>query len=86
MDLYTFLVTLYDQFLSISPPSLQWLITLVVVIGLVAAFINLIRYNWVFLIVLIILLPIVIPVLRHFFADIYNFFLYLLSLLGVKSA
>lgn len=85
MDFFSFFVNLYNQFLAIFPPSLQWLITLIVVIGLVAGFINLIRHNGLFLIVLILFLPIVIPVLQHFFADLYHFFLYLLSLLGVKS-
>ncbi|HSX48394.1 MAG TPA: hypothetical protein VLF41_02750 [Candidatus Nanoarchaeia archaeon] len=85
MDFFSFFVNLYNQFLAIFPPPLQWLITLVVVIGLVVGFINLIRYNWIFLIVLILFLPIVVPVLQHFFADVYNFFLYLLRLLGVHS-
>jgi hypothetical protein len=85
MDLYTFLVGLYDQFLSLFPQPLQWLITLIVVIGLVAAFVNLIRHNTLFLIVLILLLPVVVPVLRHFFADLYSFFLYLLGILGVSA-
>lgn len=81
MSFYDFFVNLYNQFLALFPEPLQWLITLIVVISLVIAFISLIRSNWLFLIVLILLLPVVFPVLQRFFADVYNFFLYLLSLL-----
>lgn len=81
MGLYQFFVTTYNQFLSVFPAPLQWLITLIVVIGLVVGFINLIKTNGLFILVLIVLLPAIVPVLRHFFSDLYNFFLYLLSLI-----
>lgn len=85
MGFYSFFVNLYNQFLSIFPPQLQWIITLIIVIGLVAGFINLIRHNALFLVVLIIFLPIIIPILRRFFLDLYNFFLYLLTVLQVTK-
>jgi hypothetical protein len=84
MSWYNFFVNTYNAFLALFPLPVQWLITLIVVIALVAAFINLIRYNWLFLILLVLLLPVIFPVLQRFFADLYNFFLYLLSLLGVS--
>ena len=80
---YSFFVTTYNQFLAIFPPPLQWLITLIIIIGLAVGFINLIRTNALFLILLILLVPALIPILQHFFADLYNFFLYLLSLINV---
>lgn len=80
---YNFFVNTYNQFLAIFPPPLQWLITLVIVVGLVVGFINLIRTNALFLILLILLVPALIPILQHFFNDLYNFFLYLLSILKV---
>ena len=82
MELYQFLVGLYNAFLAIFPPSLQWLITLALVIGLVSAFLGLLRGNLVLLIVLILVLPFIAPILQHFFADIYNFFLYLIHQLS----
>lgn len=85
MGLYDFFVNFYGNFLAIFPPSLQWLVTLLVVVGLVMAFISLIRYNWLFLLLLILLLPILFPVLQHLFADLYNFFAYLLSILGIAA-
>lgn len=80
---YSFFVTTYNQFLAIFPPPLQWLITLIIIIGLAVGFINLIRTNALFLILLILLVPALIPILQHFFTDLYNFFLYLLSLINV---
>lgn len=81
MGFYDFFVNTYNQFLAIFPAPLQWVITLLVVVGLVVGFINLIRTNALFLIVLILLLPAFIPIFQRFFTDLYNFFLYLLSIL-----
>lgn len=83
MGWYDFFVNTYNQFLSIFPTPLQWLITLFVVIGFVVGAINLIRTNVLFLIIVVLLLPAFIPILRLFFNDVYNFFLYLLSILKV---
>lgn len=83
MAWYDFFVTTYNQFLSIFPAPLQWLITLLIVIGLVVGFINLIRQNALFLLLIVVLLPAFIPILQRFFTDLYNFFLYLLSILKV---
>ncbi len=85
MGIYDIFVNFYNAFLAIFPPPLQWLVTLLVVVGLVAAFINLIRYNWLFLIVLIVLLPFLFPVLQHLFADLYNVFVYLVGILGISA-
>ncbi len=82
MNLYQFLVQAYNNFLAVFPPDTQWIITLIIVVGLVGAFIGLIRHNALFIIVLIVLLPVIAPVLQHFFADVYDFFLYLLSQLN----
>lgn len=83
MNLYESLVGLYDRFLSLFPEPVQWLVTLLVVIALVVGFISLISQSWLFLILLILLLPAIIPILQRFFGDLYRFFLYLVRLLGV---
>lgn len=77
MNLYDFLVNAYSQFLGVFPEPIQWLVTLLILVGLVGAIIGLIRHSWLALIIIIILLPFLIPVLRHFLMDLYNFFLYL---------
>ncbi|MBW3538422.1 hypothetical protein KY386_02930 [Candidatus Parcubacteria bacterium] len=86
MNFYSFFVNLYNQFLALFPPPLQWLITLLAVIGIVVAFVGLIRYNWLFLLLLILLLPFIFPILQRFFSDLFAFFLYLLGLLGLRAA
>lgn len=85
MGLYEYLVNIYSSFLSLFPAPLQWLITLIIVIGIIAAFVNLIRHNTLFVILLILILPFLIPVFARFFGDIYNFFLYLLQILRITS-
>lgn len=83
MGFYDFFVNTYNQFLAIFPPPLQWLITLIVIIGLIVGFINLIRTNALFLILLVVLLPAFVPILQRFFSDLYNFFLYLVNIIKV---
>lgn len=81
MSLYSLLITTYNSFISIFPGPLQWLVTLLILIGLAGALIALVRHHILFLILVIILLPFVIPVLARFFSDIYHLFVYLLGVL-----
>lgn len=85
MNLYSFLVTTYNSFISIFPGPLQWLATLLILIGFVGALIALVRHHILFLILIIILLPFLIPVLARFFSDIYTFFIYLLGVLHLTA-
>ncbi len=70
---------LYAQFLGLFPVSTQWLVSAIVLISIVAAFFVLIKSNWLFILVLIILLPATVPVLKEFFGGIYEFALQLLA-------
>lgn len=85
MDFYNFFVSIYNNFLSLFPGPLQWLITVIVIIALIGAFVALIRHDALFLILLIILLPFIAPVLQRLFTDIYNFFLYLIHVAGATA-
>lgn len=85
MNLYQALVDFYNTFLSLFSVPVQWLVTLIVLVALISTFIGLVRHNALFVIVLIVLLPVLIPVLQHFFTDIYNFFLYLVGQLKSTS-
>lgn len=85
MSLYDFLITTYNGFIAIFPGPLQWLITLLIIIGLISAMVVLIRHHILFIIILIILLPFVVPVLVRFVSDIYHFILHLLELLHLVS-
>lgn len=85
MSFYQFFVDLYNSFLAIFPAPLQWLVTLLLVIGIVVAFVGLVRHHWWVLLILVLLLPLIVPILRQFFIDLYNFFLYLLTVLQVTK-
>jgi hypothetical protein len=76
-----FLITTYNGFVSIFPGPLQWLVTLLILVGLVTALIVLVRHHILFLIVAVVLLPFVVPVVARFVSDIYQAILYLLVLL-----
>jgi hypothetical protein len=77
MNLYANLTAAYNQFLALFPLQIQWFVTLIVLIGLVVAFINLIRFNWLFLILLVLLLPVIFPILHTLIDQLYQFFLFL---------
>lgn len=83
MGIYEILVNGYNHLLAGFPPGLRWFITLLVLIGLVYAFIQLISANILFAIVLVLLLPVILPILVNFLMDIYNFFLFLLTQVGL---
>lgn len=81
MNLYTFLVNAYNTFISVFPGPLQWLVTLLILVGVVTAVLVLVRHHILFLIAVILLLPFIIPVVASLLGDIYNFVLFLLQVL-----
>jgi Flp pilus assembly protein TadB len=83
MNVYTILVNGYNALLAGFPEPVRWFITLLLLVGLVYTFIQLISANALFIILLVVLLPAIIPILVHFLMDIYNFFLYLLAQMGL---
>ena len=85
MTWYQFLVDTYANFLALFPPQIQWLVTLVLVIGLVAAVIGLISRNPIFALLLLLLLPLFAPVLQQFLLDLYHFFLFMLQSLSSSA-
>ena len=85
MQIYEFLVQSYDRVLAVFPPSIQWIITLLLLIGFVGAVISLVRHNIFALILVIILVPFLIPALKHFFTDLYEFFRFLLNQLHATA-
>jgi len=73
----TAITQIYEKFLSIFPAPLHWVVSLIVLVSLVVAFITLIRFHWLFLLLLIILIPLAFPVLKSIFSGLYDFFFYL---------
>lgn len=85
MSLYQLLVDSYNQIVSVFPAPLQWLITVIVLIAVVVAFMQLARINLWFLLILVLLLPVLIPLLVSVIEAIWHFFLYLLVRIGIGT-
>lgn len=85
MGIYHFLVTSFNHFVAMFPPGLQWLVTLLVLVGLIGAIIGLIRQHFIFIILAILLLPVIVPVAAKFASEIITFLGYLAKLLHLTS-
>jgi len=78
MTIFDQIISIYNQFISIFPASIQWIISLVIFIVVVKWTIDLVKQNIIWLILLIILLPASIPILRSVFDGLLTFLGYLL--------
>ncbi|NMC36602.1 hypothetical protein GYA49_06205 [Candidatus Beckwithbacteria bacterium] len=58
------LTALYDRFLTLFPGSIQPLVSLIIIIAVVLLVIDLVKRNFIWIILLILLLPASIPLLR----------------------
>jgi hypothetical protein len=79
------LVRAYNSLLAPFPAPLQWLLTVALLVGVAVLFFHLIRSNILFVILLIIFLPFLVPVLWSVFLGIWHFILYLLVQAGVRA-
>jgi len=73
----------YDLFLTIFPRDVQWLVSLIVILALIAAFYTLVRYHWGFMLLIVIFIPIAMPAFRSVIGDIYGAFLYIWQTTGI---
>ena len=78
MSLVDQLIAIYDRFITLFPAGIQWIISLAIFISVVVGVINLIRRNFIFLLLLVILIPASIPLLRSILNGILAFLRYLL--------
>lgn len=85
MGVYNWLVQGYYQFLAMFPEQMQWLVSLVVLVAFVWLFVVLVAGNALFLILLALFLPVVIPILLRLLTDFYQFFWFLLHQLGIGT-
>ena len=81
MNVYHFLTATYNQFVGIFPASIQWLVTLLILVGVIGVLISLVRYSKLFLIVVVLLVPFMLPVLVRFGQDVYRFITDLIQIL-----
>ena len=70
-------IDMYNRFLGLFPSSIHWLVSLIILIAIVVALASLIMGNWLFLILAIVLLPVLYPIFKSFFGEMYTFILYL---------
>ena len=75
-----FLTDLYNQFLNFFPSFMHPIISIIVVIFLVYSIVQAIKSNFIWLIVLIVLLPASIPILKNVFGVLIGFIKYLLGM------
>jgi ABC-type transport system involved in cytochrome bd biosynthesis fused ATPase/permease subunit len=75
-------VDLYNKFLNLFPPSTHWLVSLIILVAIAAAIFSLITANWLFLLLAILLFPVIYPVLKNFFGEIYTFVVYLWNIVS----
>jgi len=76
-------IDFYNRFLGLFPPSTHWLVSLIILVAITVALVTLIMGNWLFLILAIVLLPVLYPVLKNFFGELYSFILYLWHMVGI---
>ncbi len=74
----TAITQLYEKFLTLFPTPLHWVVSLIVLVSLAVAFFTLIRFHWIFLLLLVILLPLAFPVMKSIFTGLYDFVFYLI--------
>jgi hypothetical protein len=74
-----FLVDLYNQFLGFFPSFLHPVISVIVVIFVVYSIVQILKKNFIFLIILVVLLPASIPILKNVVDIIIGFIKYILG-------
>lgn len=58
---------LYGEFISIFPEQYQWIVSVIIILAIAAFLWNLIRKNWMWIILLVVIFPGVLPVLQNIF-------------------
>lgn len=75
-----FLQNLYSQFLSFFPGFMHPIISIIVVIFLVYSIVQALKRNFIFLIILVVLLPASIPILKNVVDILIGFIKWLLGM------
>ena len=73
MSLYDQIISIYEHFIGIFPINIQWIISLIIFVFIILAVIDLVKRNFVFLLLLILLIPASIPLLKSIFQGLIAF-------------
>lgn len=67
MGFFERIVTAYQAFIDKFPPEYQWLVSLIIGLAIAGFLWNLIRRNWLWILLAIFLFPGILPVLQNIF-------------------
>jgi len=64
---FEYIFKLYNQFISIFPEKYQWVVSVIIILAVAAFLWNLIRKNWLWIILLVVIFPGILPILQNIF-------------------
>ena len=70
MGFFEKLFAAYQVFIDKFPPQYQWVVSLIIGLAIAAFLWNLIRKNWLWIVLAILLFPGILPILKNFFDSI----------------
>jgi len=73
------ILSIYNQFLSYFPASLHGIVSLALAILIVIAIVKVIRKDFVYIILLVVLLPASLPILKNIWESLANIIKFLLA-------
>ncbi len=71
--------SIYNQFLGVFPESMRWAVSVVLAVLLIYAVFQILKKNFIFIILLIVLLPASVPILRNVWESAVDVVKYLLT-------
>lgn len=66
---------LYNAFITLFPDKFQWVVSTIIVLAVAAFLFNLIKKNWLWLILLIVVFPGILPILKNIFDSLTALFI-----------
>lgn len=66
--------TLYNSFITIFPVQYQWVVSMIIFLAVAGFMWNLIKRNWLWLILLVVVFPGILPVLQNIFNSLARMF------------
>ena len=57
----------YNSFITVFPEQYQWIVSVVIILAIAGGLWNLVRKNWMWLILLVVIFPGILPVLQNIF-------------------
>lgn len=70
---------IYNQFMGIFPEDMRWVVSLVLAIIVIYSIFQVIKKNFIFIILLVILLPASLPILDNLWDSVVEFIKFLLT-------